>query len=143
MLSSVTNLKKVTLARLDICFNQSNKEDENNETFRKFIKSCQSDLLDKYRRGVIKLKRDKQGFILTVGFQQSTKYFRIYQKKTGTRFELEIKNKGQYLKSIQNLFFQSFTSTFEEQITSYFYSHSKKVLNICFKTLLVVAASCS
>ena len=132
MLSSVTNLKKVTLARLDICFDRSNKEGENNQTFRKFIKSCQSDLLDKYKRGVIKLKRDKQGFILTIGSRQSTKYFRVYQKKTGTRFELEIKNKGQYLKSIQNLFFQSFTSTFEEQITSYFYSHSKKVLNLSF-----------
>ena len=66
MLSSVTNLKKVTLARLDICFDRSNKEGENNQTFRKFIKSCQSDLLDKYKRGVIKLKRDKQGFILSL-----------------------------------------------------------------------------
>ena len=129
MLSSITNFN---LARLDICFDRPNKENENNETFRKFIESCQSDLLDKYKRGVIKLKRDKQGFILTIGSRQSTKYFRVYQKKTGTRFELEIKNKSQYLKSIQNLFFQNFTSTFEERITNYFYSHSKKVLNLTF-----------
>ena len=129
MLSSFTNFN---LARLDICFDRPNKENENNETFRKFIESCQSDLLDKYKRGVIKLKRDKQGFILTIGSRQSTKYFRVYQKKTGTRFELEIKNKSQYLKSIQNLFFQNFRSTFEEQIINYFYSHSKKVLNLTF-----------
>ena len=38
------------------------KKNENNETFRKFIESRQSDLLDKYKRGVLKLKRDKQGF---------------------------------------------------------------------------------
>lgn len=70
--SSITNFN---LARLDICFELPNKENENNETFRKFSESCQSDLLDKYKRGVIKLKRDKQGFILTVGSRQSTKYF--------------------------------------------------------------------
>jgi hypothetical protein len=45
---------------------------------------------------------------------------------------LEIKNKTQYLKYIQNLFFQNFKSAFEEQITNYFYSHSKKVLNLTF-----------
>ena len=96
------------------------------------MESCQSDLLYKYKRGMIKLKQDKQGFILRIGSRQSTKYFRVYQKKRETRFELEIKNKSQYLKSIQNLFFQNFRSTFEEQIINYFYSQSKKVLNLTF-----------
>ena len=126
-MSPVTNLKKVTLARLDLCFDRSNEENENDQTFRKFLESCQSELLDRYKRGVVKLERNEQGFILTIGSRQSPKYFRVYQKKTITRFELEIKNKDQYLKSIQNLLFQNSRLPFEEQLTNYFYSHSKKV----------------
>ena len=76
--SSFTNLKRVTLARLDLCFDRSNKENENDQTFRKFLESCQSELLDKYKRGVIKLERNEQGFILTIGSRQSPKYFRVY-----------------------------------------------------------------
>ena len=106
VLSSVTNLKRVTLARLDLCFDRSNKENENDQTFRNFLEFCQSELLDKYKRGVVKLERNEQGFILTVGSRQSPKYFRVYQKETSTRFELEIKNKDQFLKSIQNLLFK-------------------------------------
>lgn len=132
VLSSVTNLKRATLARLDLCFDRSNKENENEQTFRIFLEACQSYLLDKYKRGVIKLERNEQGFILTIGSRQSPKYFRVYQKKTSTRFELEIKNKDQYLKSIQNLLFQNSKLAFEEQLTDYFYSHSKKVLNLTF-----------
>ena len=67
-----------------------------------------------------------------MGSRQSTKYFRVYQKKTGTRFELKLKNKSQYFKSIQNLFFQNCRSTFEDQTINHFYSHSKKVLNLTF-----------
>jgi hypothetical protein len=131
-LSSVTNLKKVNLTRLDLCFDRSNTENENDETFGKFLQSCQSDLLAKYKRGVVKLVRDDKGFKLTVGSRQSTKYFRVYKKKTGTRFELEIKNKDQYLKSVQNSFFQNFRLAFEEQLINYFFSHSKKILNLNF-----------
>lgn len=131
-LSSVTDLKKVTLARLDLCFDRSNQKNENDQTFRKFIESCQSELLDTYKRCVVKLERNERGFILTIGSRQSTEYFRVYQKKTSTRFELEIKNRGQYLKSIQNLLFQNSIIPFEEQLTNYFYSHSKKVLNLTF-----------
>ena len=52
MFSFVTNFN---LARLDICFDRPNKENENNETFQKFIESCQSDLLDNYKRYVTSL----------------------------------------------------------------------------------------
>ena len=131
-LSSVIDLKKVTLTRLDLYFDRSNQKNENDQTFRKFIESCQSDLLDTYKRSVVKLDRNERGFILTIGSRQSTKYFRVYQKKTSSRFKLEIQNRDQYLKSIQNLLFQNSRIPFEEQLTNYFYSHSKKVLNLTF-----------
>ena len=129
-------MKRVTLARLDLCFDRSNKEDENDKTFRQFLESSQSELLNKYKRGLVKLERNEQGFILRIGSRQSSKYFRVYQKKANTRFELEIKNKDQCLKSIQNSLFQNCKLTFEKQLTNYFFLHSKKVLDLTFSSTL-------
>ena len=129
---STLNLEKATLARLDICLNRPNKENENNQMFQEFLQACQSDLLNKYKKNLVKLDRNKQGFILTIGSRQSTKFLRVYQKETEIRFELEIKNKDQYLKSIQSLWFQNSILDFESHLTNYFYLHLKKVLNLKF-----------
>jgi len=131
-LSGIIDPKSVTLERLDICFDRSNKEGENDQTFQKFLESYHSELVNKYKRSTVKMEQNKQGFILKIGSRQSPKYFRIYQRGEDTRFTLEIKNKDQYLKSIQSLLFQDSILLFEEQLVNSFFLHSKKVLDLPF-----------
>ena len=57
-------------------------------------------------------------------------FFRIYQKKNGIRFELEIKN--QPLKAVQDSLFMNQIKDFEDQFTRHFYQHSKKVLVLLY-----------
>lgn len=79
-----------------------------------------------------------EGPIFTIGNRKSSNYFRIYQKKDGLEFELEIKKTP--LKSFQDLLFSTQIQQFEAECSHYFLKSFAKIFPIsyCFMDWLAV-----
>lgn len=67
-----------------------------------------------------------RGSIIRVRSQKSANYYRIYETKSGLRFELEIKKKP--LQMVSKFLFSNKIEEFEERLPKHFYAYSKKIL---------------
>ena len=87
----------IQLGRLDLHYFRKSKLTDN-ISVNDFFESCYRKISQKKRRQI-----SVQGPIFTIGNRRSSNFFRIYQKKDGLEFELEIKKTP--LKSFQDLLF--------------------------------------
>ncbi len=99
-----------------------------------FFESCYRKISQKKRRQI-----SVQGPIFTIGNRRSSNFFRIYQKKDGLEFELEIKKTP--LKSFQDLLFLRQIQQFESESSYYFLRSFANIFPIsyCFMDWLAVS----
>jgi len=103
-----------------------------------------NDFFESWYRKISKKKRRQisvQGPIFIIGNRRSSNFFRIYQKKDGLEFELEIKKTP--LKSFQDLLFSEQIQQFESQSSYYFLKSFANIFPIsyCFMDWLAVSLS--
>jgi len=123
------NVKDIYLSRLDICYTRTNRFNEDNASFDLFLLKCRRDVLEHTTTKNTKLEDDAaRGKILKINRRTNSQYYRIYQKKKSTRFELELKSRQ--LSHIGKLLFKNNLQEFEAQLVSRFFKYSTKVLNL-------------
>ena len=66
-------------------------------------------------------QKKKGGYLLRIGSRQSSKHLRIYQKRNGLEFELEIKK--QETKKLQSFLFSNQLETFEDSSIRCYYEY--------------------
>ena len=74
--------------------------------------------------------KKRGGYLLRIGSRQSSKHLRIYQKRNGLEFELEIKK--QETKKRESFLFSNQLEKFEREISSLYFRYSAKVLPLHF-----------
>lgn len=77
----------LVLSRLDVCYDRPNQSTDS-MTGQEFLMRCTSELKQPNRN--ITLEKNNSGWLLSIGHRQSPRYFRIYQKNAGLRFEYEM-----------------------------------------------------
>jgi hypothetical protein len=123
----------IQLGRLDLHYFRKAKITDN-ISVNDFFESCYRKICQKKRRQI-----SVQGPILTIGNRKSSNFFRIYQKKDGLEFELEIKKTP--LKSFQDLLFSGQIQQFESESSYYFLKSFANIFPIyyCFMDWLAIS----
>ena len=123
----------IRLGRLDLHYFRKAKP-KDDISVNDFFESCYRKISQKKRRQI-----SVQGPIFTIGNRKSSNFFRIYQKKDGVEFELEIKKTP--LKSFQDLLFSGQIQEFEAESSHYFLKSFAKLFPIsyCFMDWLAVS----
>ena len=123
----------IQLGRLDLHYFRKSKLTDN-ISVNDFFESCYRKISQKKRRQI-----SVQGPIFTIGNRRSSNFFRIYQKKDGLEFELEIKKTP--LKSFQDLLFSGKIQQFESESSYYFLRSFANIFPIsyCFMDWLAVS----
>jgi hypothetical protein len=78
------------------------------------------------------LDRGSNGLILRIGNRSSPNFYRVYEKKEGLEFEMELK-KGNVV-GFQEFLFSNQLEKFEGRLAEHFYNQSRKslVLDSCY-----------
>lgn len=123
----------IQLGRLDLHYFRKAKLTDD-ISVNDFFESCYRKISQKKRRQI-----SVQGPIFTIGNRKSSHYFRIYQKKDGLEFELEIKKTP--LKFFQDLLFSGQIQQFESESSYYFLKSFANIFPIsyCFMDWLAVS----
>jgi hypothetical protein len=123
----------IQLGRLDLHYFRKAKPTDN-ISVNDFFENCYRKINQKKRRQI-----SLEGPIFTIGNRKSSNYFRIYKKKDGLEFELEIKKTP--LKSFQDLLFSAQIQQFEAESSYYFLKSFAKIFPIsyCFMDWLAVS----
>ena len=102
----ILKLGSLSLSRFDVYyFEKINDSDESSVKY--FLQDCVKNLEEK-RKGIsysLFYQKKNGGYMLRIGSRQSSKHLRIYQKRNGLEFELEIKKHE--TKSYKVFFFQT------------------------------------
>jgi hypothetical protein len=88
----IFKLGSLSLSRFDVYyFEKINDSDESSVKY--FLQDCVKNLEEKRKNISYSLSYGKKrgGYLLRIGSRQSSKHLRIYQKRNGLEFELEIK----------------------------------------------------
>ena len=80
------------LSRFDLVYQRINKSNDKINS-KKFINSCFEQFLDCHPQKNLVIEKNKKGLIFKIGNRPSSKYYRLYTKDNGLRFEFEIKYK--------------------------------------------------
>lgn len=134
---NIFQLPNLKLSRFDLCYFRERKLTDQEGQLESFFSNTIAKLAKKYKKNNFNYDRSKKGYILRIGSRKSSNFYRVYQTKNGLRFELEIK-KNQ-IQQVSNLLFSYYIEQFEEILTKYFYTYSKKVLtlNDCYTHWLI------
>lgn len=118
--------KKLQLSRIDLCYvhNKTN----NNTSVESFLKKCYEKVAENNAIKNFSLQKNSSSFILKIGKRGSPNFYRVYEKNTETRFELE--QRGTKIKALQKLIFNGHLKEFEQIMVENFFKYSKKVLVI-------------
>nr|YP_009518873.1 hypothetical protein [Boodleopsis pusilla]AYC64826.1 hypothetical protein [Boodleopsis pusilla] len=122
----------ILLGRLDLYYFRKTKPTDN-ISIKEFFESCYRKIRQKKH-----IQISVESLILTIGNRKSSKYFRIYKKKGGLRFELEIKKTS--VKSFQDLLFSGQTQQFEAELSDYFLESFAQIFpfSYCYMDWLAV-----
>jgi len=118
--------KSLRLARLDLCY--TCKKIDNNLNIESFFKQCHQKVVENKAIKNVSLQNNHIGWILKIGKRGSPNYYRVYEKNTQIRFELE--QRGSKIKLAQKLIIEQQIQNFEQIMTETFLKYSKKVLAI-------------
>ena len=118
--------KKLQLSRIDLCYvhNKTN----NNISVQSFLKKCYEKVVENNAIKNFSLQKNSSSFILRIGKGGSPNFYRVSQKNTEIRFELE--QRGTKIKTLQKLIFKGHLKEFEQIMIENFFKYSKKVLVI-------------
>ena len=112
----------LTLSRFDLYyFEKINNSDESSVKY--FLQDCVKNLEEK-RKNIsysLSYQKKKGGYLLRIGSRQSSKHLRIYQKRNGLEFELEIKK--QETKKLQSFLFSNQLEKFEDSSIRCYYEY--------------------
>ena len=86
---NIFDLRFTSLSRIDLCYFKRIEVTNHKYPLEFFLKNSQF----KTTKRIVSYNRGMQGSIIRVGSRKSANYYRIYQTKSGLRFELEIKKK--------------------------------------------------
>ena len=118
-------LSKPDLSRIDLCYSRE-MTSETLDKFSSFMTSAYHNILNISARRCVEIAKNGQGQILKIGSRKSDHFYRVYQKATTVRFELELKNaKARWA---GDLLFDKCVIDFEHALTVHFLKHSQKVL---------------
>ena len=118
-------LSKPDLSRIDLCYSRE-MTSETLDKLSSFMTSAYHNILNISARRCVEIAKNGQGQILKIGSRKSDNFYRIYQKATTVRFELELKNaKARWA---GDLLFNKCVIDFEHALTIHFFKHSQKVL---------------
>lgn len=93
-----------------------------------FFKQCHQKVVENKAIKNVSLQNNHIGWILKIGKRGSPNYYRVYEKNTQIRFELE--QRGSKIKLAQKLIIEQQIQNFEQIMTETFLKYSKKVLAI-------------
>ena len=94
-------LKNASLGRIDLHYFQKSKITDQSDQLENFMEECYQRIRAKSKKRKAKWELESNGLVLKIGNRFSSNYYRVYQKQTGSRFELELKN--QVVKSFQKV----------------------------------------
>lgn len=118
----ILKLGSLTLSRFDVYYLEKiNDSDE--KSVKYFLQDCVKNLEEK-RKNIsysLSYQKKKGGYLLRIGSRQSSKHLRIYQKRNGLEFELEIKK--QETKKLQSFLFSNQLEMFEDSSIRCYYEY--------------------
>ena len=134
---NIFQLSNLSLSRLDLCYFRERQEIDQKDELETFFSNSISKLVNTRKKNSLNFDQSTKGYILRIGNRKSSNFYRIYQTKTGLRFELEIKKN--LIKQLSDLLFCYDIEQFEKVLTKHFYSYSRKVLtlNDCYTDWLI------
>ena len=136
---SFFQLFNLSLSRFDLCYFRERQNNDQKDQLETFFRNSISrlKLRNRRRKTSLNFNQSTKGYILRIGNRKSSNFYRIYQTKTGLRFELEIKKN--LIKQLSDLLFYYDIEQFEKVLTKHFYTYSKKVLtlNDCYTDWLI------
>jgi len=109
----IFKLGSLSLSRFDFYyFEKINDSDKSSVKY--FLQDCVKNLEEKRKNIFYSLSYGKKrgGYLLRIGSRQSSKHLRIYQKRNGLEFELEIKK--QETKKRESFLFSNQLEKFED-----------------------------
>ena len=124
----ILKLGSLTLSRFDVYyFEKINDSDESSVKY--FLQDCVKNLEEKRKNISYSLSYGKKrgGYLLRIGSRQSSKHLRIYQKRNGLEFELEIKK--QETKKRESFLFSNQLERFEDSCIRCFNTTTVSRLN--------------
>ena len=125
---NIFRLPNLSLSRFDLYYFRERQHNDQEDPLEKIFSDSLSKLYNSYKKNRFNYQRDTKGYILRIGNRKSSNFYRIYQKKKGLRFELEIKKNK--IKQFSSLLFCYEIEKFEKILTRHFYTYSKKVLGL-------------
>jgi|AntRauTorckE5430_2_1112549.scaffolds.fasta_scaffold05904_4 hypothetical protein len=120
---NIFKLPNLSLSRFDLYYFRERQHNDQEDPLQRIC----SDSLSRLNNNM-EYKRDTKGSILRIGNRKSSNFYRIYKRKDGLRFELEIKKNK--IKQFSNLLLCYEVEKFEKILTRHFYMYSKKVLRL-------------
>lgn len=134
---NIFQLPNLSLSRFDLCYFREKQHTDQKDELETFFSNSISKLANKHKKNSLNFAQSTKGYILRIGNRKSSNFYRIYQTKTGLRFELEIKKT--LIKQFSDLLFCYDIEQFEKILTKHFYTYSKKVLtlNDCYTDWLI------
>ena len=105
------NNQTLSLSRFDLCYYRSNDSNDTIELFDKFLVDSRSKIQNSTNTRHITLKNSPEGKILKVNRRNNALHYRVYEKDSRTRFELELKHRQ--TKSVQDYLFSNHLDQFE------------------------------
>lgn len=136
---SIFQLFNINLSRFDLCYFRERQDNDQKGELETFFNTSISrpKLASRHRKNSLNFDQSTKGYILRIGNRKSPNFYRIYQTRTGLRFELEIKKN--LIKQFSDLLFCYDIEQFEKVLTKHFYTYSKKVLtlNDCYTDWLI------
>lgn len=132
------DLSCTKLSRFDIHYFRKGKISDQKASIDTFLTSCKDKIVKSSRIKYVSLDRNSNGFILGIGSRKSPNFYRVYEKKGGLEFEMELK-KGA-LVGVEELLFSNWLEELEEKLAIQFYKRSFGLLdlNTCYTDWLVV-----
>ena len=118
----ILKLGSLSLSRFDVYyFEKINDSDESSVKY--FLQDCVKNLEEKRKNISYSLSygKKKGGYLLRIGSRQSSKHLRIYQKRNGLEFELEIKK--QETKKRGSFLFSNQLEKFEDSSIRCYYEY--------------------
>ena len=134
---NIFQLSNLSLSRFDLCYFRERQDTDQKDELEIFFSNSISKLANRHKKNSLNFDQSTKGYILRIGNRKSSNFYRIYQTKTGLRFELEIKKN--LIKQFSDLLFCYDIEQFEKVLTKHFYTYSKKVLtfNDCYTDWLI------
>jgi hypothetical protein len=118
--------KGIQLCRIDLCY--VHNKPNNNTSAQSFLKQCYEKVVQNNVIRNFSLQKNSSSLILKIGKRGSPNYYRVYEKNTEIRFELE--QRGTKIKALQKLILKHHIKEFEQIMTENFFKYTKKVLVI-------------